>query len=60
MEASARSTPLRRVHLIRRQREKIEQELSNICHDIVQLLDDYLLPHSGITDDEEQVFYRKM
>lgn len=59
MEASS-ATPSQRVGLIRSQREKIEQELADICLDIVHLLDRRLLPAATAGDDEERVFYAKM
>lgn len=44
--------------LIRRQRERIERELTNVCKDIVLLLDRELLPAAG--KGEEVVFFSKM
>lgn len=61
MEASATSrSSNKRVDLIRRQREKIERELADVCQDIVQLLDKSLIPAATAGDDEEKVFYAKM
>ncbi len=37
---------------------KIEKELKNICHDILQLLDKHLIPHAST--GESKVFYYKM
>ena len=39
-------------------RQKIEEELSNICTDILQLLDTNLIPSAG--SSESRVFYYKM
>lgn len=39
-------------------REKIEKELHNICHDILNVIDDYLVPASST--GESKVFYFKM
>lgn len=44
--------------LVRRQREKIEKELADVCKDIVSLLDRQLL--SAASAGEETVFYSKM
>jgi 14-3-3 protein epsilon len=46
------------MNLVRRQREKIEKELADVCKDIVNLLDRQLLP--AATAGEETVFYSKM
>ena len=44
--------------LIRRQREKIENELADACRDLLNLLDRYLVP--AAEPGEERVFYYKM
>ncbi|KXN90260.1 14-3-3-like protein GF14 mu [Leucoagaricus sp. SymC.cos] len=46
------------MNLVRRQREKIEKELAEVCKDIVSLLDRQLLPSASA--GEETVFYSKM
>lgn len=46
------------MNLVRRQREKIEKELADVCKDIVNLLDRQLLPAASA--GEETVFYSKM
>ncbi|XP_053736850.1 14-3-3 protein beta/alpha-1-like [Synchiropus splendidus] len=38
---------------------KIEQELNDICYDVLDLLDERLIKHS-VDDSESQVFYLKM
>jgi 14-3-3 protein epsilon len=44
--------------LIRRQREKIENELADACRDLLNLVDRYLVP--AAEPGEERVFYYKM
>jgi len=44
--------------MIKKYREKVEEELTNICHDILSTLDDHLIPHSA--SGESKVFYLKM
>lgn len=39
-------------------REKVERELRDICHDVLDLLDKYLIPKAG--NPESKVFYLKM
>nr|Q25538.1 RecName: Full=14-3-3 protein homolog [Neospora caninum]AAC47012.1 14-3-3 protein homologue [Neospora caninum] len=39
-------------------RQKVEEELNKICHDILQLLTDKLIPKTS--DSESKVFYYKM
>lgn len=46
------------IQLIQRQRQRIENELSGVCKDIVRLLDRELLPTA--TAGEEMVFYSKL
>lgn len=46
------------MNLVCRQREKIENELTHVCNDIVDMLDHQLLPVA--TAGEETVFYSKM
>jgi 14-3-3 protein epsilon len=47
-----------RVPIIRQYREKIEQELLDICGDILQVLEKELIPNT--TTEEGKVFYYKM
>ncbi|KAI0062859.1 14-3-3 protein [Artomyces pyxidatus] len=44
--------------LLRREREKIEQELANVCQDLLKLLQTHLVPAAD--PGEEKVFYCKM
>uniref|UniRef100_A0A0K0FYU3 14-3-3 protein zeta (inferred by orthology to a D. melanogaster protein) n=2 Tax=Strongyloides TaxID=6247 RepID=A0A0K0FYU3_STRVS len=44
--------------LAKEYREKIEQELKEICEDVLSLLDKYLIPKAG--NPESKVFYLKM
>ncbi|GER31846.1 14-3-3 protein [Striga asiatica] len=46
------------VRLIRGYRQKVEDELSKICHDILSVIDKHLIPSSGSA--EATVFYYKM
>ncbi|KAL5992443.1 14-3-3 protein 7 [Asimina triloba] len=46
------------VNRIRDYRQKVENELSNICNDILSVIDEHLLPSS--TSGESNVFYYKM
>ncbi|KAG6497673.1 hypothetical protein ZIOFF_045577 [Zingiber officinale] len=46
------------VKTIREYRKKVETELSDICNDIMTLIDGHLIPFS--TDGESSVFYYKM
>jgi 14-3-3 protein beta/theta/zeta len=39
-------------------REKVERELRDICHDVLDLLDKFLIPKAG--NPESKVFYLKM
>ncbi|KIY42914.1 14-3-3 protein [Fistulina hepatica ATCC 64428] len=48
----------RQATLIARQRERIQNELADVCRDIVALLDDSLIPVAEA--GEESVFYSKM
>nr|BBE49455.1 14-3-3 protein isoform epsilon-a [Ciona robusta] len=42
-------------------RQQVEEELKNICHDILSVIDQHLLPPSQTDQDiESQVFYHKM
>jgi len=43
---------------IKEYRTKVETELTNICHDIVNVLDQHLIPTA--TSGESKVFYNKM
>ncbi|KAI9298421.1 14-3-3 family protein epsilon [Neoconidiobolus thromboides FSU 785] len=45
---------------IKEYRKKVEQELSNICEDILALLDDHLIKSSPADANESKVFYYKM
>jgi len=47
-----------RIELIQEYRNKIEQELVTICTDILEIIDNELIPNS--TSDEGRVFYYKM
>ncbi|KAG7096993.1 hypothetical protein E1B28_004388 [Marasmius oreades] len=58
LEASRPTVVARKVMLIQKQRVKIEKELSDVCKDIVHLLDSKLLP--AVEKGEERVFYSKM
>ncbi|XP_029929014.1 14-3-3 protein zeta/delta [Myripristis murdjan] len=44
--------------LVKGYREKIEKELKEICNDVLNLLDTYLIPNT--TSPESKVFYMKM
>ncbi|KAL3830622.1 hypothetical protein ACJIZ3_019424 [Penstemon smallii] len=46
------------VKLIKGYRQKVEDELSNICYDILSVIDKHLIPSSG--SGEATVFYYKM
>jgi len=46
------------VKRIREYRAKVEAELNNICHDILQVLDEHLVPKAQ--SSESKVFYYKM
>jgi len=46
------------VSTIREYRSKIEQELENVCQDVLNVLDDSLIPHAA--SGESKVFYHKM
>lgn len=46
------------VKLIKGYRQKVEEELSKICHDILTIIDEHLIPSSG--SGEATVFYYKM
>jgi len=52
---SARKAP---IHLIQRQRDRIESELAGVCRDVIRLLDRELFP--AATKGEETVFYSKL
>ena len=39
-------------------REKVENELRDICNDVLRLLDDFLIPKAS--NAESKVFYLKM
>ncbi|XP_068654059.1 14-3-3-like protein GF14 iota [Aristolochia californica] len=46
------------VKLIKSYRQKVEEELSKICHDILTIIDEHLIPSSST--GESTVFYYKM
>ncbi|KAH7306260.1 hypothetical protein KP509_22G004100 [Ceratopteris richardii] len=46
------------VKKIKEYRNKVEDELSKICHDILMIIDEHLIPSSGT--GESTVFYHKM
>lgn len=46
------------VQKVKNYKQQIEQELTNICHDILDLLDDTLVPNAQ--SDEAKVFFNKM
>ncbi|KDP32536.1 hypothetical protein JCGZ_14739 [Jatropha curcas] len=46
------------VRRIKEYRKRVEAELTNICSDIMRILDEHLIPSSG--DVESNVFYYKM
>ncbi|OVA18895.1 14-3-3 protein [Macleaya cordata] len=46
------------VKLIKGYRQKVEEELSKICNDILTIIDEHLIPSSG--SGESTVFYYKM
>ena len=46
------------VKRIKEYRTKVEEELTNICHDILTIIDEHLIPSSG--SGESTVFYYKM
>lgn len=48
----------RQLALTRQQRSKIERELTDVCKDVIRLLDDRLMPIVAV--GEETVFYYKM
>jgi 14-3-3 protein beta/theta/zeta len=48
----------RKQTMAREYREKIEKELRDICYDVLQLLDKYLIPKAS--NPESKVFYLKM
>lgn len=49
---------VKRIEQIRAYRQKIEKELSDICHDILNLLQEQFVPNS--TSADAKVFYYKM
>lgn len=44
--------------VVQRYRVKIEEELNDICKEILEVLDKYLIPNSA--SDESKVFFHKM
>jgi len=55
---AARAGSSEHLGLLRRQKERIELELTDVCKDIVSLLEEQLLSHAQV--GEETVFYLKM
>ncbi|XP_019940421.2 14-3-3 protein beta/alpha-A isoform X1 [Paralichthys olivaceus] len=47
-----------KLQLVTEYREKVEKELQEICNNVLNLLDNYLIPHSK--NGESKVFYLKM
>eukprot|EP00121_Abeoforma_whisleri_P016075 Awhi_evm1s14770 len=58
IEAKEESKKSERVGLTEKFRIKIEDELVSICDDVVDVLDNKLIPHA--TTSESKVFYYKM
>uniref|UniRef100_S4S0H9 Tyrosine 3-monooxygenase/tryptophan 5-monooxygenase activation protein gamma n=1 Tax=Petromyzon marinus TaxID=7757 RepID=S4S0H9_PETMA len=50
----------KRLGLVRSYREKIEQELEAVCGDVLNLLDNHLIPRCDHPQYESKVFYLKM
>lgn len=48
----------RKLQIAREYREKVEKELQEICHEVLDLLDKYLIPRATTADSK--VFYLKM
>lgn len=46
------------VKIVRDHRENVEDELTKICHDILAIIDEHLIPSSS--NGESTVFYYKM
>ena len=46
------------VQLTKDYRTKVEEELKNICKDVLQVIDDVLIPNAS--EKESKVFYYKM
>ncbi|XP_022102213.1 14-3-3 protein epsilon-like [Acanthaster planci] len=46
--------------LMKEYREEIEKELSDVCTDVLLVIDKYLIPSASNSGDEPQVFYYKM
>ena len=44
--------------VIKQYRKRIEKEVDDICQEILQVLDDHLIPNSAT--DESKVFFHKM
>lgn len=58
-EKSEKDETIPKEDIIKTYRGKIEKELTDICDDILNLLDDTLIENSK-SDSEAQVFYYKM
>ncbi|KAI6221396.1 14-3-3 protein [Aphelenchoides fujianensis] len=50
--------PEKKQQMAKEYREKVESELRNICHNVVDLVDNFLIPKAG--HPESKVFYLKM
>ena len=48
----------KRLHVIRGYRQTIEKEMTEICTEVIKLLDDFLIPSSSQT--ENRTFFYKM
>ncbi|XP_016424343.1 14-3-3 protein zeta/delta-like [Sinocyclocheilus rhinocerous] len=48
----------KKLHMVKEYREKVESELRDICNDVLELLNKYLIQNS--TNPESKVFYLKM
>lgn len=59
-EPKEKATKDRIAEWTKHDRLKVENELDEICSDILTLLDKVLIPNSEISDAESRVFYHKM
>ncbi|KPP61608.1 14-3-3 protein eta-like [Scleropages formosus] len=50
----------KKLEMVRAYREKIEKELESVCHDVLNLLDKYLIKNCTDAQFESKVFYLKM
>ena len=53
-------TNQRYAELIKEYRLKVEQELSYVCHDLVSIIDENLLPNAAEAEVEAKVLYHKL